>query len=546
MPRTPLARLLRELYIVAADSHAKQTTVEQAIHERRQRRKTMLERLVGDIQNGKDPTLHARRPAAKAGAFADAAAPAAPRIAIVGAGLAGLTCAYRLKAAGFDAAVYEADAKSAAGRCSTRYGEFEDGQVAERGGMLIDTGHRAFRRLARELGLELTDLLDAEPPDTAPLYYFDGEPYSFAEAAEDFKAVIGPLNRDLTAAGFPTLYNRYTQRGRELDRMSVTDWIAANVPGGADSRFGRLLDIACTIEYGADAGMQSALNFIYLHGILEEEDGFRMFGLSDERYQVRGGNEQLVRRLAGQLDETQVRRGMRLIALAEQADGSYRLTFQRHAGTVDVEADKVVLTLPFAVLRSSVDFSRAGFRPLKAAAIRELGMGANSKLHLQFRDRHWHSLGSNGDTIADTGYQNTFDVVRGQPGASGLLVDYTGGSVGEGMITGTPHERAAQFLRQIEPVLPGLTAKWNGRAARDCWLSNPFSLGSYSYRKVGQHTAFAGVEQEREGTRGNCHFAGEHTSVAFQGYMNGAVESGERAAKEIIGDLQARPTGGGQ
>jgi monoamine oxidase len=200
-----------------------------------------------------------------------------------------------------------------------------------------------------------------------------------------------------------------------------------------------------------------------------------------------------------------------------------------------VVADRVVLALPFAVLRASVDYAQAGFKPLKQTAIAEQGMGTNSKLHVQFRTRHWESLGSNGDTVADTGYQNTWDVTRAQPGRSGILVDYTGGRIGASFGSGTPTSRAKQFLGQIEPVLPGIAAQWNGRATVDFWAANPFTHGSYSYWKVGQYTQFAGVEREVEG---NCHFCGEHTSIDFQGYLNGAVETGERAAGEVIAALR--------
>ena len=158
-------------------------------------------------------------------------------------------------------------------------------------------------------------------------------------------------------------------------------------------------------------------------------------------------------------------------------------------------------------------------------------MGTNSKLHVQFTSRHWASLGVNGDTFADTGYQSTWDVTRAQPGASGILVDYTGGTIGASFGSGTPAARAQQFLGQIEPVLPGITASWNGRATVDYWQGYPWTKGSYSYWKVGQYTKFAGVEREREGA---CHFAGEHTSIDFQGYLNGAVETGYRAAGEVL------------
>ena len=178
-----------------------------------------------------------------------------------------------------------------------------------------------------------------------------------------------------------------------------------------------------------------------------------------------------------------------------------------------------------------VDFKKAHFDPLKVTAINQLGMGTNSKLHVQLTSRHWNTLGNNGNTYADTGYQNTWEVSRAQPGASGILVDYTGGTIGASFGSGTPTSRAQQFLAQIEPVLPGLTAKWNGRATIDFWTAYPWTKGSYSYWKVGQYTKFSGMESAIQGT---CHFAGEHTSQDFQGYLNGAVDTGERVASEIL------------
>ena len=198
----------------------------------------------------------------------------------------------------------------------------------------------------------------------------------------------------------------------------------------------------------------------------------------------------------------------------------------------------VVLALPFSILRSSVDYSSAGFKALKQTAIKELGMGTNSKLHVQFSSRLWNSLGCNGETFADTGYQNTWEVTRAQAGTTGILVDYTGGKIGASFGTGTPQERAQQFLTQLQPVLPGITGQWNGKATVDYWTGYPWTKGSYSYWKVGQYTKFAGVEREREGRALNCHFAGEHTSIDFQGYLNGAVETGQRAANEVIAALR--------
>jgi monoamine oxidase len=207
------------------------------------------------------------------------------------------------------------------------------------------------------------------------------------------------------------------------------------------------------------------------------------------------------------------------------------LTFKDGLSTSTVSADRVVLALPFSIMRASVDFSKAGFNTVKQRAIKQLGMGTNSKLNVGFSSRQWRTLGCNGDTYADTGYQATWEVSRSQPGTAGILVDYTGGNIGATFGSGTPDARARQFLGQIEPLLPGITKAYNGRATIDYWPGYQWTRGSYSYWKVGQYTSFSGAESE---ISGRCHFAGEHTSQDFQGYLNGAVSSGARVASEVL------------
>jgi monoamine oxidase len=461
----------------------------------------------------------------------EASAATAPRIVVVGGGLAGLTATYRLNQAGYTAKLFEASDRLG-GRCWTIRGAFDAGQLAEHGGELIDQGHTAVRHLAQELGLQLQNLLAAEPKGSEDVYWFDGAPYSYAQATVDLNGVYQKLHKDVVAASYPTLYTGWTQRGYELDHMSIVDWIDESVPGGISSKLGQLLDIAYTIEYGADCSRQSALNLLYLLGY-SGQGQLRIFGPSNEKYSVIGGNDQIATRLAAQLS-AQITTGHELIAVKRNTDGSYALTFNTGGGTRTVAADQVVLAIPFSLLRS-VDCAKAGFNSIKKTAIQQLQMGTNSKLHVQFRDRFWGTIGNNGNTFADTGYQNTWEVTRAQPGTPGILVDYTGGTIGAGFGSGTPQSRAQQFLAQLEPVLPGISSRWNGKATIDFWAGYPWTKGSYSYWSIGQYTKFAGAEREASG---NCHFAGEHTSIDFQGYLNGAVETGERAASEILAALK--------
>jgi monoamine oxidase len=528
MARSGLAGAVQQIASINHEARRRGVEVERVLEERQERRLTRRRFL---------------EKAAKAsllvglGGWADLArafSKGSPTIAIVGGGLAGLTCAWRLRQAGINATIYEA-ANDLGGRCRTRRGFFDEGQIVERGGELIDTGHVALRRLTAQLGLELDDLLGAEPPGTGPLYYFDGKSYSFEQATRDFQEIHQKLHADGLAAGYPTLYNHYTQRGLQLDRTSIDDYLDRIIPGGIKTPLGQLLQIAYNIEYGAETNEQSSLNLLYLLGY-SSRDELQLFGLSDERFHIRGGNDQVVSRLGERLAD-QVKLGTELTGIVRKSDGRFTLILRQGSGTIEVTPDKVVLALPFSILRHSVDLSRAGFSQLKRTAIADQGMGTNSKFHLQFRDRHWHTLRGNGDTVADTGYQSSWDATRAQAGKSGILVHYTGGKIGLGMNRGPLEKRVERFLAQIDPVLSGLGAKFNGRAALEYWSGYQWTRGSYSYWKVGQYTTFAGVEGQQDG---NCHFCGEHTSIDFQGYMNGAIDTGERVASEILSDVGVR------
>jgi monoamine oxidase len=508
MARTPLARALETAAAEAAAEHG--TT-----------RRQLLQRAgaAGALAAAGSLPFAAR----------EARAASVGRVVVVGGGLAGLSAADQLRQAGIVAELHEANPTRLGGRCWTGRGEFEAGQMYEHGGELIDQSHTAIRKLAQGLGLNLVNLLSAEQNGTEVLGYFDGAPYPEADIVDELKACWQKIHADVSAASYPTLFDSYTQRGFELDHMSIIDWIEESVPGGIDSRLGQLLDVAYNIEYGAECSEQSSLNLLYLLGY-SGQGQLRIFGPSNEKYHVVGGNDQIPARLADRL-AGQITMGSALVAVARTPAGAWDLTFQQGMVTKTIRADHAVFALPFSILRSSVDLTKAGFSPTKMVAIREQGMGTNSKLHVQFRSRHWNGLGSNGETFADTGYQNTWEVSRGQAGTQGLLVDYTGGKIGASFDSGTPASRAKQFLGQIEPVLPGLTPQWNGRATIDHWPSNPYTKGSYSYWKVGQYTKFSGIEGRPEGT---AHFCGEHTSQDFQGYLNGAVETGQRAAAEVI------------
>src|SRR4029077_7957160 len=260
-------------------------------------------------------------------------------------------------------------------------------------------------------------------------------------------------------------------------------------------------DGAYNIEYGNVTTEQSSLNMVYLLGFQPVPGQFRIFGASDERYHIVGGNERLPQAIAAALAPGTVQLNTALTGIVHNLDNTYTLTLKSGNATTTRVVDRVIMAIPFSVLRgilgsASSAYTAAGFTSLKQTAITQLGYGKNAKLQLQFDSRLWNTQGpwglSTGTTYSDTGYQNTWDVTRAQDGATGILVDYTGGGVPLASFTGNPNDPkvvnqfAATFLSQIEPVFPGITRLWNGRATLDVPLNNPFLLGSYSYWKVGQ------------------------------------------------------------
>jgi monoamine oxidase len=471
------------------------------------------------------------------------AAPA-PRIVIVGGGIAGLAAALTLQDKGVYADVYESSAR-VGGRMHSDWQEFGTGfwggQQAELCGELIDSNHKTILQLAQRFGLATVDLIGAQPNGTTDTYWISGARYPYAQASIDFKPVHNTLQGQVQATSYPTLYNSFTQMGQYFDKMTVYDWIKNYVPGGHGSPLGTLLNAAYNEEYGAETTGQSALNLIYLLGYKSGPGTWSIYGASDERYHIVGGNAKLPVAIADALPKGSIHTGSAMTAIARNSDGSISVSLGNGQA---VTADHVILCMSFAVLRT-LNYKKAGFDSLKQTAITQLGAGCNAKLNLQFNSRPWNASGSTGSLYSDQPFQSAWEVTRGQSGTTGILVEYPGANIAQSMGQSSPYTTTAttprvatyakQFLSQIEPIFPGITAKWNGKAMLSTPFTDPNFLCSYSYWKPGQYTGFGGYEGVRQG---NIHFAGEHCSISFQGFMEGGASEGVRAANEILTDLK--------
>ena len=476
-------------------------------------------------------------PAASGGAGPSAAQGA--RVAVIGAGLAGTTAAYRLVQNGVQVQLFEARDRIG-GRCWTARG-FAEGQTAEHGGEFIDTRHVHLRGLAAELGLQLDDLWKGDVPDAiSPSWinggYFDYYDKFYAQldrittavrAAARQVGVIGPNGK---ASDVAYSYGTVTAGARQMDELNMREWLAQHAPGVSED-VKTFLDQAMSGWYGLDMAGLSALNWIdYL--VIPYPGG-------DERWHVRHGNDQVPALAAKALPAGTVHLESPLQALIKRPDGTYELRFGGSAPSRPVIADRVILTIPWTTLRD-VDLDGAGFGSYRMTAIRELGMGTDVKLIVQYNRRPATFKVRGRPWSGTVNYTNpnytTWDSAPTEPGTAGLITVYAGGSgskpfASPGYHAPAPEDLTAMILGQINQVVPGTRDQFNGRAWLDYWTGDPWTRGSYAAYIPGQVTKYWGYAGIPEG---NVHFAGEHTSTYSQGFLNGGVESGQRAAIEVL------------
>ncbi|MCS6900287.1 MAG: FAD-dependent oxidoreductase [Polyangiaceae bacterium] len=447
------------------------------------------------------------------------------KVVIVGAGLAGLHCAVRLGELGVQPTVYEGS-KRVGGRVFSERTLFPEGMSCELGGELIDTGHQTMLDLCKEFELELLDYQQDDPSLRKSWPFIGGKVLSEEEILQGFEPIAAEIDKALASLEDQEdrwVYYDKPNGGEALDALSLAQWFdKINATGPVR----KLLEVAYLIEFGLEVQETNALNLIFL--ISTELEKFEIFGASDERFRIKKGNDALIEALASRLSQGQVILEHRLTAIEVRDGGGYRLTFDKGGSPVQVEADRVVLALPFSTLREvKID---APLSAPKAKAIAELGYGTNAKLMVGFSSRVWRKAGSNGETFVDLAYQSSWETSRLQTGSSGIITNFTGGKQGVAVGNGTPESQRDAFLEEFEKVFPGVQAASNGKVARMHWPSAPFVKGSYAAYRVGQYTAICGVEGLPEQ---GLHFCGEHTSLEAQGYMEGAAESGARAAVEV-------------
>ncbi len=443
-----------------------------------------------------------------------------PRIAIVGAGLAGLTAAYVLRKSGIVADVYEA-ADRAGGRIHTVVDAIAPGVSAELGGEFIDAGHRDLLGLVAELGLTL-DARDGAADASRRSYFFGGQHYTAAQVSDEFNAVAQRIAVDATALGAAVDYQSANADARRIDALSMDAYLDQI---GCRGWLRDLIETAFVSELGLDVQQQSALNLarrVSQGGVLD------VLGGRSRRFVVKGGNGGIVRAIAERIGgQIQFEKTLREI---KQRAGAYVLTFDRGADSADeVVADMVVLAIPFSTLREvKLDLA---LPDAKRSAIDTLGYGTRAKLVAGFALPVWRRAGAVSELLTDAPLQHGWELPQAPSTTPAAMIFCLGGRPGQEVGHDDPQRQMRRLVVGLERAYPGARDAFTDQVVRFHWPTWAHAKGSNACYKPGQWTGIRGVEREPVG---QLYFAGEHCSTDYQGTMNGAAQSGISVAETVL------------
>jgi len=453
----------------------------------------------------------------------------AAKVVVVGAGLAGLSATYRLRSNGVNAMLYDAQERLG-GRCWSITDFFDNGQTAEHGGQYVDSRHTQLRALAAELDVDLVDTFQQDIPSGSNGYrWVNGALRTGDEVFGDFGSFARKLRRAYERVG-DYHWDAASQVAKDFDSQTIVEYLDKTLDGGADSLLGGGISIFMQSFFGMEPSQMSAINLF--EGFVAPYPG------ANERFRIAGGNDQLVKAMVRAIPDHAITRNAELVSARHRSDGRVALRF---SSVVDeVVADRVILALPFTTLRD-VDIARLQLSGRRRRAIDELAMGTNSKFNFQL-DQSLKSLDWSGEFSSDRPHYVTWDSSWGQvvPRArTPVITVYNGGKEGTTYPAYNAHGAATpaaidHVMTNLSRGVKGIEGAFNGLAHLDQWADDPYAHGSYAGFGPGQYTAYWGYLATREG---NVVFAGEHTSTHSQGYLNGGVESGERAARQVLRSL---------
>jgi monoamine oxidase len=443
-------------------------------------------------------------------------------VTIIGAGLAGLAAALELHRAGFQTTILEARDR-VGGRVVTLR-DFQEGQYAEGGGEFIEDFHHRMIALTKEFGLELQAI--GGMGDWGAYLAMEGKTgwandaalwgTNISAEADRIWVAFSTLGKHVTDPEQP----QYSPEAANLDQQSIADWLQSlDVHPLAKKMFAARVKSEFTLEPEELSLLDWARWGAYYYANPEE---------NRNAFRVQGGNDQLPCAMAKVLPDvrlncpvTAVRWGREMIEVTYESPAE---------GDEIIQSDYIILAIPFGPMRG-VAFDP----PLPTdfqATVNGLTYGVVTKVLIQY-SRRLSELGWDAFVLTDLPITCTWHPTLTQPGGCDIVTVYTGANAGKAFSAMSEEERIQTAITQVEQICSG-SAQYVVGARTMAWKNEPFTQGSYAAFKPGEVTTF--WEKMRQPLE-QLYFAGEHIA-AHQGYMEGAVESGHRAAREIIQSLE--------
>lgn len=443
-------------------------------------------------------------------------------IVIVGAGMAGLNAAYQLKKMGLSATVYEASSR-VGGRMFTVQNYFGNNLSTDLGGEFVDANQEDLLQLAKELNVPLYDLrTDSFQKE---VLFFENQSYGEKELVTALQPFVAQLAKDVVSLPSALNYKNARQLER-LDHQSVKEYLTDI---GISGWLYNFLDVMLSCEYGMEIAEQSALNFL----IMLDKSG-EFYG-EHEIFKIKGGSQQLTDAIYLKVKD-RVRLKHELAAIKEK-NGAYELSFSNNKMPVTIKADYVILALPFSILRHiKMDVLMPAE---KRKCIDEFGVGNSSKFIIGMNTKPWRSANKQGYCFTDESFGCGWDSTHMQSEAAASFTVFGGGKSSDKIFTDKPQQLMQEFTPAVTKIYSGNNDMFTGKHIKFCWAKQPFTKGGYTSFKKGQYSSIVGWEAVPVG---NIYFAGEHVSAQFQGFMNGAAETGRVAAQQIAENILLEKT----
>ncbi|MGK0182928.1 MAG: monoamine oxidase [Halioglobus sp.] len=445
-------------------------------------------------------------------------------IAVVGAGLAGLTAAYELEKRGFSVTLFEARDR-VGGRMKTVDLPKKMGTV-EAGGTFIDVGHKAIRDLADELEVQIIKV--GTNKRSFHYQWIDGELTTSEDNFKRFYPTIIKLEKDKLALENDSAFSD------SLKNKKLSDYL---MELAASSTFCQLLEMTSRNELAFDLSDLQASQIFEMISFDVKKEEFQINGsVGDEGFVLKRGSRELFDKIVSKLKEP-INFAYTLTKIEASNGTGPLLTFINEGTEKVLSFDRVVLALPLPVLRDKIDLHIPGLPFSIKDVIENIPYGKNGKYIVYFDKAVWLSYPS-GDKFnlicKDFWIWDNSDYLLGNNLYG--LTGFSGGSAIDRFESLDDEEIVAEILSSLEQLVPDIRNHYIDFVRADQWHKNPNSMGSYEGRLfLGQTDPLIKAEEH---SFGPISFTGASWNFEYCGFMNGAVEDGKQTAQAIYDTTQ--------